>query len=116
MQQVLAGCGTLGAGTSFRGRWSLDALLQRREVQVLRFDATYRSKVNPSEAEVEAYYKSHGRDVQVARAGQHRVRGAGPAKAWAKTSSRPRSPNCASSTPTTRRATPHPKSGVPATS
>jgi peptidyl-prolyl cis-trans isomerase D len=37
---------------------SLDPLLQRREIQLQRFDpAAYRSKINPSEAELEAFYK-----------------------------------------------------------
>lgn len=37
---------------------SLDPLLQRREIQLQRFDpAAYRAKINPSEAEVEAFYK-----------------------------------------------------------
>jgi peptidyl-prolyl cis-trans isomerase D len=37
---------------------ALDALLQQREVQVQRFEAKdYLAKVNPSDAEIEAYYK-----------------------------------------------------------
>lgn len=40
---------------------SLDALLQRREVQVQRFDAKdYLAKVNPTDADLDAYYKAHG--------------------------------------------------------
>jgi peptidyl-prolyl cis-trans isomerase D len=38
---------------------ALDPLLQRREVQLQRFDpAAYRSKVNPSDTEIEAFYKA----------------------------------------------------------
>ena len=61
MRQVLHGVG--GIGGRRRRRWStpsLDALLQRREVQIQRFDAQdYRAKVNPSDADIEAYYKAN---------------------------------------------------------
>lgn len=39
---------------------ALDALLQRREVQLQRFDsAAYVAKVNPTDADIEAYYKAN---------------------------------------------------------
>jgi peptidyl-prolyl cis-trans isomerase D len=39
---------------------SLDALLQRRQVQTQRFDAqAYRAKVSPTDAQVEAFYKAN---------------------------------------------------------
>jgi peptidyl-prolyl cis-trans isomerase D len=39
---------------------ALDAFLQRREVQVQRFEpVAYRAKVTPSDAEIEAYYKAN---------------------------------------------------------
>ena len=39
---------------------SLDALLQRRQVQYQRFDPqAYRSKVSPSDADIEAFYKAN---------------------------------------------------------
>ncbi|MDP1533286.1 MAG: peptidylprolyl isomerase, partial [Rubrivivax sp.] len=39
---------------------SLDALLQRREVQLQRFDsAAYRAQVQPTEAEIEAYHRAN---------------------------------------------------------
>ncbi|MFO1340606.1 MAG: SurA N-terminal domain-containing protein [Burkholderiaceae bacterium] len=39
---------------------ALSALLERREVQVTRFDAKdYLAKVNPSDTDIEAYYKGH---------------------------------------------------------
>jgi peptidyl-prolyl cis-trans isomerase D len=44
---------------------AVDALLQQREVQVLRFDTKdYLSKVNPSDAEVEAFYKANTAQFQ----------------------------------------------------
>lgn len=51
-------------GTSFPGaavlQTALDSALQQREVQVKRFDAAqYMAKVTPSDADIEAYYKSH---------------------------------------------------------
>lgn len=39
---------------------ALDSLLERREVQLQRFDpAAYRAKVNPTDADIEAYYKAN---------------------------------------------------------
>jgi peptidyl-prolyl cis-trans isomerase D len=39
---------------------ALDALLQRREVSLVRFPAQdYMAKVNPSDADIEAYHKAH---------------------------------------------------------
>ncbi len=41
----------------------LDALTQRRDVQYQRFDApAYQSKVDPSDADLEAYYKAHEKE------------------------------------------------------
>jgi peptidyl-prolyl cis-trans isomerase D len=38
---------------------AIDPLLQRREVQLQRFDpAAYRAKINPSDADIEAFYKA----------------------------------------------------------
>jgi peptidyl-prolyl cis-trans isomerase D len=59
-QQVLRGAtGTqIVGGTATNA--ALDALLERREVQVQRFDAKeYAAKVNPSDADIEAYYKAN---------------------------------------------------------
>ena len=51
---------------------ALDALLQRREVQVQRFDAEdYRAKVSPSDADIEAYYKAH--EAQFRRPSRRRI-------------------------------------------
>jgi peptidyl-prolyl cis-trans isomerase D len=60
MRQVLAGIGTSGFAPAATAAQSLDALLQRREVQVQRFDpVAYRAKINPSDAELEAFYKAN---------------------------------------------------------
>ena len=60
MRQVLAGIGTSGFAPASTAAQSLDALLQRREVQVQRFDpVAYRAKINPTEAELEAFYKAN---------------------------------------------------------
>jgi peptidyl-prolyl cis-trans isomerase D len=58
-QQVLAGVARTSVGPASVVAAALDPLLQRREVQAQRFDpTTYRDKVNPTEAEIEAFYKS----------------------------------------------------------
>ncbi len=44
---------------------ALDAWLQRRDIRYTRFDAQdYLSKVNPTDAELEAYYKAHDADFR----------------------------------------------------
>lgn len=59
MQQVLAGVTRTAVAPASIAAASLDPLLHRREVQLQRFDpAAYRSKVSPTDAEVEAYYKA----------------------------------------------------------
>lgn len=65
MRQVLLGVG----GTVFAPATStdnaMDALLQQREVQVQRFETKgYLAKVNPSDAELEAYYKNPAHAAQ----------------------------------------------------
>jgi peptidyl-prolyl cis-trans isomerase D len=65
MRQVLAGVG----GTVFAPATStdvaMDALLQQREVQVQRFDPkNYVAKVNPSDADLDAYYKNPANAAQ----------------------------------------------------
>lgn len=65
MRQVLAGVG----GTVFAPATStdvaMDALLQQREVQVQRFDPkNYLAKVNPSDADLDAYYKNPANAAQ----------------------------------------------------
>ena len=60
MRQVMQGIGGTVVAPKAVVDPSLDALLQRRQVQFQRFDAqAFRSKVNPSDAEVEAFYKAN---------------------------------------------------------
>lgn len=60
MRQVLAGVGNTVLAPKAVVDPSLDALLQRRQVQLQRFDPKdYRAKANPSDADLEAYYQAH---------------------------------------------------------
>ena len=58
MRQVLLGLDGTVFGPVASTDTAIDALLQQREVQVQRFETkSYLSKVNPSDADLEAYYK-----------------------------------------------------------
>ncbi|HZF81795.1 MAG TPA: peptidylprolyl isomerase, partial [Rubrivivax sp.] len=60
VRQVLSGIAGTVAPTAVTASTALDALLQRRAVQVQLFNpATYMAKLNPSEAEIEAFYKAN---------------------------------------------------------
>jgi peptidyl-prolyl cis-trans isomerase D len=60
MRQVLQGIGSTAVAPKAVVDPSLDALLQRRQVAYQRFDASaYRDKVNPSDADIEAFYKAN---------------------------------------------------------
>lgn len=60
IRQVLAGVGNSVLAPKAVADASLDALLQRRQVQLQRFDSKdYRAKVSPTDADLEAYYKAH---------------------------------------------------------
>lgn len=60
MRQVLAGIAGSGFAPAATAGQSLDALLQRREIQVQRFDpVAYRAKVKPTDAELEAFYQAN---------------------------------------------------------
>lgn len=60
MQQVLSGVTSTSLAPANIAKRSLDAFLERREVQLQRFDpASYRAQVNPSDADIEAFYKSN---------------------------------------------------------
>jgi peptidyl-prolyl cis-trans isomerase D len=60
MRQVLQGIGTTAVAPKAVVDPSLDALLQRRQVEYQVFDAAaYRSKVNPSDADIEAFYQAN---------------------------------------------------------
>ncbi|MCY7316630.1 MAG: SurA N-terminal domain-containing protein [Rubrivivax sp.] len=59
VQQLLAGIGRTAFAPPSIAAAGLDPLLQRREVQIQRFDpAAFRARATPSEAEVEAFYKT----------------------------------------------------------
>jgi peptidyl-prolyl cis-trans isomerase D len=63
MQQVLSAVTQSAFASAATAAPSLDALLQQREIQLQRFDAAdYKSKVSPSDADIDAYYKAHQRD------------------------------------------------------
>ncbi len=60
MRQVLQGIGGTALAPKAVVDQALDPLLQRRQVQLQRFDAqAYRTKVNPTDADIEAYYKAN---------------------------------------------------------
>ena len=60
MRQVLLGIGGTALAPQAVVDPSLDALLQRRQVRLQRFDPqAFRDKVNPSDAELEAFYKAN---------------------------------------------------------
>ncbi|MDP1901556.1 MAG: SurA N-terminal domain-containing protein [Rubrivivax sp.] len=60
VRQVLAGLTQTATAPGFAASAALDAFLQRRQVQLQIFDATaYRAKVNPSDTEIETYFKAH---------------------------------------------------------
>ena len=60
MRQVLGGIGATTLATPALAAAALDPLLQRREVQLQRFDAgSYLSRVEPTDAELEAYYQAN---------------------------------------------------------
>ncbi|WP_374673783.1 SurA N-terminal domain-containing protein [Ideonella sp.] len=59
-QQVMQAAGTAVIPGQVATQAALDALLERREAQVLRFDAKdYLAKVNPTDADLQAYYDKH---------------------------------------------------------
>src|SRR2546427_9272832 len=63
-------------GTAFatdtQVKQAIDALYQRREVQVARFEASaYASKVQPTEADLKAYYDAHTSQFQQSRSEEH---------------------------------------------
>ena len=60
MRQVMQGIGATAIAPKAVVEPAFDALLQRRQVQYQRFDAqALRAKVNPSDAEIEAFYKAN---------------------------------------------------------
>ena len=60
MRQVLQGIGGTVVAPKALVDQSLDPLLQRRQVQLKRFNAAdFRTKVNPTDADIEAFYKAN---------------------------------------------------------
>ncbi len=60
VNQVLGGVVGSAFVTDAQVAQSLDALYQRREIQVARFNAaSFAAKVTPTDADLEAYYKAH---------------------------------------------------------
>ncbi|MEX8195441.1 SurA N-terminal domain-containing protein [Comamonas guangdongensis] len=60
LNQVLGGVSTTGFATDAQLKQAMDALYQRREIQVASFDArAFAAKVQPTEAELKAYYEAH---------------------------------------------------------
>lgn len=58
VRQVLLGIGNSPTGSSVAAESALDALMQRREVRLARFEAgRYLAQAQPSEADIEAHYK-----------------------------------------------------------
>jgi peptidyl-prolyl cis-trans isomerase D len=58
VQQVMKGVADTSFSSTAVAAMALDAMFERRDVQVVRFNAQdYAAKVNPSEADLEAYYK-----------------------------------------------------------
>ena len=71
MQQVLAGITQTPVAPAAMAAAAIDPLFQRREVQLQRFDpATYRARVSPSDAEIEAYYKANEAQFQASEQAQ----------------------------------------------
>ena len=65
VRQVVQGIGGSGFAPASATGAALDAMFQQREVRVQRFDAKdYLSKVNPSDADLEKYYKDAGNATQ----------------------------------------------------
>ncbi|MBS0435727.1 MAG: SurA N-terminal domain-containing protein [Proteobacteria bacterium] len=59
LRQVLEGMSGSAFGAAANANAAFDALLQQRDIQVQRFDAKdYLAKVNPSDDELQAYYKA----------------------------------------------------------
>lgn len=67
LRQVTAGIADTGLNAASAARAALDALLQQRDVQVLRFDSKdQRAGLAPTEAELAAFHKAHENDFRTA--------------------------------------------------
>ena len=64
-RQVLLGVAGTGVGTPAQASPALGAFFEQREVQVARFNAAeHAAKVQPTPADLEAYYKAHPQEFQ----------------------------------------------------
>ena len=64
-RQVVQGVMATSFATPAQAAPSLNAYFERREVQVARFDARdYAARVNPTDADLEAYYKANPQEFQ----------------------------------------------------
>ncbi|CAD5372882.1 Peptidyl-prolyl cis-trans isomerase ppiD [Rubrivivax sp. A210] len=71
VQQVVSGVLRTSFATPGVALAGLDPLLQKRELQWQRFDpAAYRARVNPSDADLEAYYKKNEARFKAAESAQ----------------------------------------------
>lgn len=60
-RQVMAGVGGTSFATPSQALMALNAYFEKREVQIARFaTADYASRVNPTDADLEAFYKANG--------------------------------------------------------
>lgn len=67
VNQVMGSVTSTAFSSPAESRLALDALLQRREIQVAHFNAAdFASKVTPTDAELETYYKAHPDQFQQA--------------------------------------------------
>lgn len=65
MQQVLGAVAQSSFTPPAVGATSLDALLQRRSVQIQRFDANgFRAQATPTDADLQAYYEAHSAEFR----------------------------------------------------
>ncbi|MBK1686806.1 SurA N-terminal domain-containing protein [Rubrivivax gelatinosus] len=65
MQQVLGAVAQSSFTPPAVGATSLDALLQRRAVQIQRFDANaFRAQATPADADLQAYYEAHSAEFR----------------------------------------------------
>ncbi len=65
VNQVMSGVLGSAFSSNAQSQLALDALYQRREIQIARFNATdFAAKVTPSDADLEAYYQSHAASFQ----------------------------------------------------
>ena len=66
-KQVLAGISQTVPASALPASAALDAFLERRAVQMQRFDpVAYREKVSPSDADIEAYFKANESSFRLA--------------------------------------------------